>query len=1072
MGRQPAETALVDAVHHRRLALVTAAWFLLAGVIWVVGTDGVLAMLPISESNSQRLQSAKGLIYVSACTALVYWLVGRCVRPLIDTSRAIRVREREATARSQELSALMDAVPAAVWIAHDARAKSITGNRYAQELLRLNDQDNHSLTASESKRPGHFKMMKDGRELTGLELPVQRCAATGQEVRDFDLRLVFEDGSERAVIGNAIPILDRAGEPNGSVAAFIDVTDRERAVEQLRRERALFVGGPTVVWNWKNAPGWPVDYVSENVRQFGYSPADFTSGQIGYSQIVHPEDLQRVGIEVQGHIAAGNDHFEQWYRLRCADGSYRSLYDFTVVTRDPSGVVTHFLGYVLDATEYVQARQSLLESEHRYGIMFNENPQPLWVYERATLRMLEVNRATLELFGYSHDEFLELDLPRLVVEGERAALRNAALSVNGLALTGPWRAVRRDGSEFDAEVFGNDLSLRNRDARIVMLTDVSDRLRAERSLRESEERYRQFFDANQAVKLVVDPRTARLVDANAAAARFYGYSREQLLTMKITDINTADIETLRPVMALATEREQRSEFVHRTASGDLRNVEIYTGPIDIRGERYLFGIIHDITVRKEAEERLRRSEATNRALLDALPDLLLRMDREGRYLSYHAKSDDDLFVGPDQFLGKTAYEVLPAERAEQCMKHVTLALDTRTVQRYEFKTDRSGRSRWWEVRVSPSDADDVLLVLRDVTEARSARSLVRDLQQRRELIFNFAPVGILFLEPDFTVIEWNPGAQQILGYSAAEIVGKSGNVFIPEIDRPYVSKIWERLLRDRQMVRGSNQNVTSDGRIVDCEWYNAPLLDPEGKVFAVLSIVEDVSERRTAERRQQLMLSELDHRVKNNLATIMSLAQQTGRSTNSFEEFRVAFMGRLRALDRMHSELTRTKWEGAPLGAIAAKTLRTFSLSREAYLVDGPSVMLPPKYAQAITLTIHELATNAAKHGAFRDVGGRVELTWSVENAECLGAPSEEQRDASGGSRSESRSTLWITWQESGGPAVRPPDRRGFGSVLIDGMIRHELRGEVVTSYSASGVRCVMRVPMPVEDESGTGFGG
>ncbi|MBX3387775.1 MAG: PAS domain S-box protein, partial [Phycisphaeraceae bacterium] len=885
-----------------------------------------------------------------------------------------------------------------------------------------------------------------------------RCAATGVEIREFEEQLIYENGEARSLFGNAVPLRDHSGQPRGCVAAFIDISALDQAMSALRQERSLFVGGPAVVWKWRNQPGWPVEYVSSNVDQFGYTSEDFTNGRTRFADILHPDDLPRVADEVASHVAANRDRFEQQYRVRDSAGKYHTLYDFTIVARDPRGNVTHFQGYTLDATEHALAQERLIDSERRYAAIFDNNPQPLWVYEVGTLRMLEVNRATLDLFGYGREEFLKLTLADLVAPVDRERLRHAASIVQGLTRTGPWRAVRKGGSEFDAEVFGNDLSLGDRPSRIVMLTDVTDRLAAERALRESEDRYRQFFDTNQAVKLVIDPADGAIIEANDAAVEFYGHTRDELLRKKITEINTAGEAVLKPLFAQSALSQHRFEFVHRLASGELRDVEVYTGPITIKGRRLLFSIIHDATERKEAERKLRDSEATNRALLDALPDMLFRVDRNGRYLSYHAQNEADLYVPPEQFLGRTIREVMPPDRAERCMISIEAALRTNSVHRYEINEVIGGSQRWWEVRVAPRGESEALLVLRDVTESHSARSLVRDLQQRRELMFNFAPVGIIFLETDFTMIEWNPAAERIFGFSAQQAVGASGNLIIPAADQPIVTKVWRQLLDERRMVRSTNRNITADGRIIICEWYNAPLVDAAGNTFAVLSIVEDVTERKEAERQQSLMIAELDHRVKNNLATIVSLAEQTGRSESNYQEFLKSFLGRVRALARMHSALAHSKWRGAPLATIATQTLGAFSPRRTAFEISGPPITLTPKYAQAISLALHELATNAAKYGALHDGDGKVALSWRMLGAQSDGPdPHATAQDA----------TIELTWVESGGPPVVPPSGLGFGSELIKGMIEHELRGTVDIQYNPEGVRCLIRVPAPTPEEHG-----
>ena len=142
--------------------------------------------------------------------------------------------------------------------------------------------------------------------------------------------------------------------------------DRQRAVDQLEAERGLFVGGPTVVFKWKNLPGWPAEYVSPNLSSvFGWSPDELTSGAVLYASLIHPADFPRVEAEEQGYLAEQRSAFEHEYRLRRADGEFRWVYDFTVPVRGSQGALTHFRGYVLDITERKAAAESLRDAETR-----------------------------------------------------------------------------------------------------------------------------------------------------------------------------------------------------------------------------------------------------------------------------------------------------------------------------------------------------------------------------------------------------------------------------------------------------------------------------------------------------------------------------------------------------------------------------------------------------------------------------------------------------------------------------------------------------------------------------------
>ena len=206
----------------------------------------------------------------------------------------------------------------------------------------------------------------------------------------------------------------------------------------------------------------------------------------------------------------------------------------------------------------------------------------------------------------------------------------------------------------------------------------------------------------------------------------------------------------------------------------------------------------------------------------------------------------------------------------------------------------------------------------------------------------------------------------------------------------------------------------------------------------------EVAARKAIEARQKLLLDELNHRVKNTLATVQSIAAQSLREATDVESVRVNFENRLIALSQAHNLLTRDGWRGANLAELALTELRPYLGVAEARVeMQGPAVWLAPNTAVALGMALHELTTNAVKYGALSDPNGRIALEWSVE-----------ERDAD-------TERLTLSWREIGGPPVLPPTRRGFGSRLIVGGLAHQLDGEVDLDFAPEGVCCTIRFDIP-----------
>jgi PAS domain S-box-containing protein len=249
----------------------------------------------------------------------------------------------------------------------------------------------------------------------------------------------------------------------------------------------------------------------------------------------------------------------------------------------------------------------------------------------------------------------------------------------------------------------------------------------------------------------------------------------------------------------------------------------------------------------------------------------------------------------------------------------------------------------------------------------------------------------------------------------------------------------------------------------DGEWRwmldtGVPRFAPDGAFAGYIGSCVDITERKQAEERRTLLLNELNHRVKNTLATVQSLAAQTLRGAPSPEAFRAAFEARLVALSNTHDLLTRDSWAGAHLRDILEAEMAPYAdggggpgeaSPSSRIVLRGAAVRLAPKAALTLGMAFHELATNAAKYGALSAPTGRVEVSWEI-------------RAVDGARR------LRLDWREAGGPPVEVPRRRGFGSRLVQRGVADELAGAVRLDFEPGGVRCTMEIPLgPPSSDAG-----
>jgi PAS domain S-box-containing protein len=296
---------------------------------------------------------------------------------------------------------------------------------------------------------------------------------------------------------------------------------------------------------------------------------------------------------------------------------------------------------------------------------------------------------------------------------------------------------------------------------------------------------------------------------------------------------------------------------------------------------------------------------------------------------------------------------------------------------------------------------------------------------------------------------WNTGAENLLGWSEEEAVGRPVNViFTPDDNREAIAEEEMRLAVTEGRAEDNRWHLRKDGRRFWANGLMMPMRDDDGGLSGFLKILRDLTEAQLASEHQQLLIHELNHRVKNTLATVQAFATQSLRSATSLGEAREAITARLIALSKAHDVLTAENWDGADLARIVADALSLHNPDGRRCRWDGDSVRLVPRTALALSMMLHELASNAMKYGALSNGVGVVEVSWLTQEAEGRCADASQR--------------LELRWQERDGPPVSPPNRRGFGSRMIERGLASELGGEVHILYKPTGVVCTLDVPLEV----------
>jgi PAS domain S-box-containing protein len=314
-----------------------------------------------------------------------------------------------------------------------------------------------------------------------------------------------------------------------------------------------------------------------------------------------------------------------------------------------------------------------------------------------------------------------------------------------------------------------------------------------------------------------------------------------------------------------------------------------------------------------------------------------------------------------------------------------------------------------------------------------------DSRTRLEAVLNNATVAIFLMDERQQCIYMNKAAERLTGYSLGEVLALDEPLHdiihhhYPD-GRPFPLSecAIDRAFPEHSQTQGEETFVHKDGHFYPVAFTASPIRDEASKTIGTIIEVRDINQEKLAQERHRLLINELNHRVKNTLATIQSIAWLTFKGMDS--GVMGLFTGRLSALSKAHNVLTENSWAGASLTEIARVALQPFDLLR--IHLDGPEIRIDPKLSVSLSMVLHELGTNAVKYGALKNEQGNVALDWDV------GADH----------------VLQLTWRERGGPPVAPPDREGFGTRLIRRQLAMEFGGTAELSFLPDGLQCLMRL--------------
>lgn len=464
------------------------------------------------------------------------------------------------------------------------------------------------------------------------------------------------------------------------------------------------------------------------------------------------------------------------------------------------------------------------------------------------------------------------------------------------------------------------------------------------------------------------------------------------------------------------------------------------------------------------------------------------LDRELRFVEVNAAYEAAVERPREELLGHALFEIFPDagdggrllrasfERVISTGKSDSIALIPYAIARPENRGGELELRYWSAVHTPLLDGDgEVAFIVQntvDVTELhrlkqmayggglpepaeatliqraeelqRANNFLLKDSSQLRDLFMQAPGFMAVLMGDELTFTLANHAYQQLIGHRP--VIGLPVRDALPEVGNQGFVSLLKTVMSEREPFIGRSIGVrlqrTPDAALEQryLDFIYQPILGADGTCIGVFVEGADVTDRILAERQQKLLLDELNHRVKNTLANVQSIAAQTLRSNPDPEAIRQTFEARILALSATHDILTASNWRGAQLRDVLAIEFGPYGPER--YEFEGPDVALSANEALTLGLLFHELTTNAAKYGALSCSEGCVSVRWTTEQGR-----------------------LDLTWSERGGPVVQTPARRGFGSRLIERSLRGEIGGVAALEFHPKGLVC--RISLPLRGQSG-----
>lgn len=797
-----------------------------------------------------------------------------------------------------------------------------------------------------------------------------------QSVQSFEYSGEESGERDRYWEARVFPVND-----NEVIAHCREITEQRRSekmlVEKDRFLHTLIRHLPGYVYRCRNDRDWTMEYLSEGIEQMlGYPSSTFVESRtLSIGQLIHPDDCDRVWKEVQKALADRRS-FDLSYRIRASSGAFRWFYEQGTGVFDEAGELIAIEGFVSDITDRVAADDSLRRRLAAESLV-------------ASVSTDFINRPVDEIDDAVHEALREFGV---FTGSDRSYVFLVDEGGDTFSNTHEWCAPEIKSQQHELQ------------------------------------------------RMSIDE---------------YDWSWKRLRRLE-----TIHLHTLDQVPENSVERES-------FRSGGIRSIAFV--PLTMRGE--VVGLIgidsvrreriwpsEDITLlrtigeiiiaaidRRRAETALRMSESRYKMLAENTSDFVSLHDIDGNYLYASPSVEKATGYRPEELLGRNGYDVMhpvDRERVQNEAHHFSIEHgNADTVWRFVCK---DGSTIWCETRVTAIHDENgqphrLVCSSRNITERKRVEEALQQSEQLFARVFRASPVPIAIARiADGAFIDVNDAYLDMYELKRDQVIGRS-SLELGLWENPEDRDRLRKMLEHTQSIRNLEAKArTYTGKLRDTLVF-VERIQFDGEP-CIVALIHDVTENKRSEAelkransRQRLLLSELDHRVRNNLASLAALIDITSRNADDVQELADSVRGRVQAMSAVHGLLSRGRWHCVKIPDLI-ETLVPADLMQQ-ITHDGGDTALASNQSTAMGMIIQELVANSLKYGALSVPGGTVNIQWT-----------ETPMNNANGDR-----TLELHWREANGPVIMNEPEEGIGMPLINGLVRSELRGTVEVRYPETG---------------------